>query len=548
MLTNVLEELGDDERTESEDNRRLPEVPPPTARPDVSLDTRSNRLSYIAGSGSIPPIPMSPSGTGSSATAGPTSPRGPLQPPLGGAVSSPPSELTSPTGAAPPIPTHGRSLSRSDSLPQSAAPVPPRPAAAKTEEATGYEADEDTDKGISARLAESDYPSSPPAQRGGLMRTPSQRAPPPPPPNTAAPMSPPRQQPPPPPPAAAPAVPTHEAPIPEEPEFNNSGSGHSNAVIAPAAAAPQGGLSRSLTGGSMSQRYSRTSMEQNTTGGSFSTNKRLSMDVSGGHISNVSGDGRPQACEFDLQPETKWWQQFNGLPSSVTTRKDVLFEVDDSELVKRGGRVYCIRDIYILFPDYSQTIISTEYSKKNPGQVSFQQRIEPAPVLRQDQLEAIYGAFGRKIGDFSQQLVNSTAVPVGQYISTVLSKIPGSLPPIGGKSFGALVYHNVGNASVRQNDEIRKGDVVVFKGAKFQGYKGSLHSKYQTEVGKLEGGGVHVGFVYEWDGTKRKIRVYEQAEGSGSGKVKAESYRLNDLKSGEVKVFRTVGRDYVGWD
>lgn len=57
--------------------------------------------------------------------------------------------------------------------------------------------------------------------------------------------------------------------------------------------------------------------------------------------------------------------------------------------------------------------------------------------------------------------------------------------------------------------------------------------------GKME----HVAIVLDWDGTKKKVRAYEQ--GRESKKVKLESFRLGDLKSGECKVWRVVKKTWV---
>jgi len=110
------------------------------------------------------------------------------------------------------------------------------------------------------------------------------------------------------------------------------------------------------------------------------------------------------------------------------------------------------------------------------------------------------------------------------------------------RTHGALIYTNLANASVTQTNEIKSGDVVTFRNAKFQGHKGGLHQKYSVDVGKPD----HCAIVLEWDGTKRKVKVVEQSK--DKGRARSESYRLDDLKSGEVRVFRVVGRDYVGWD
>ena len=72
-----------------------------------------------------------------------------------------------------------------------------------------------------------------------------------------------------------------------------------------------------------------------------------------------------------------------------------------------------------------------------------------------------------------------------------------------------------------------------------------MHAKkYSIEVGKP--GADHVGVVEDWDGTKKKIRAWEQ--GRESRKVRLESFKLGDMRSGECKVWRVMGRGWVGWE
>jgi hypothetical protein len=104
-----------------------------------------------------------------------------------------------------------------------------------------------------------------------------------------------------------------------------------------------------------------------------------------------------------------------------------------------------------------------------------------------------------------------------------------------------VVYGNLANASTQQNDEIRPGDIITLRNTKFQGKHGPMHAKYSMEVGKPD----HVGVVAEWDGTKKKVRAWEQ--GRESKKVKLESFKLDDLRSGEVKIWRVMPRTWVGW-
>ncbi len=201
---------------------------------------------------------------------------------------------------------------------------------------------------------------------------------------------------------------------------------------------------------------------------------------------------------------------------------------------------------YILYMDYSQTVISAHFETRDPGAANLEQRHEPPPPrLRQDQLEEAHSKFGSTLAEAAATKKESF---VGDgtphaFVSELICSLPDALPPVGVRAYGALVYGNLANASIQQCDEIRPGDVITFRSAKFQGHHGSLvKSKYAIEVGKPD----HVGIVVDWDGTKQKVRVWEQ--GRESKKVKMESFKLSDLRSGEVKVWRVMARNWVGWE
>ncbi|EED20512.1 SH3 domain protein [Talaromyces stipitatus ATCC 10500] len=269
-------------------------------------------------------------------------------------------------------------------------------------------------------------------------------------------------------------------------------------------------------------------------------NMRRSMD-----IQRPSVDMGYIATDVDLAESTFWWTQPNIPPPVFQNRKDVLFEIEESTSTKRGGKTMVNKDVYVLFADYSQTIINVRFDAKNPSDVSFEQRHEAPPnKLRQDQLEAAHERFGSKISTAANSVQNTTVGDGTSYglIQHLLSPLNDVLLPVGTRSYGALVYANLANASVQQHDEIRAGDIISFRNARFQGHKGGLHQKYSAEVGKPD----HVGVIVDWDGTKKKIHAWEQ--GRESKKVKPESFKLGDLKSGEVKVWRVMPRSWVGWD
>jgi hypothetical protein len=251
------------------------------------------------------------------------------------------------------------------------------------------------------------------------------------------------------------------------------------------------------------------------------------------------------ARDVDLSESSQWWVHSNLPPPVFQDRNDILWEVEESSSTKRGGKTTISKDVYVLFHDYSQTIISAIFDPRQPEEVSLEQRHEgPPPQLRQDQLEEAYGKFGIHI---AQAMNGKQNLTVGDgspsaLVMELLQPLSGALPPVGNRAYGAVVYANLANASVQQFDEIRPGDIVSFRNTKFQGkHGGVMHQKYQMEAGKPD----HVAIVVEWDGTKKKIRAAEQ--GRESKKCKIESFRLGDLRSGEVKVHRVVGRDWIGW-
>lgn len=269
-------------------------------------------------------------------------------------------------------------------------------------------------------------------------------------------------------------------------------------------------------------------------------NVRRSMDVS-----RPSIDQGYIAADVDFAESTLWWTQPNTLPPSLQNRKDILFEIEESTSTKRGGKTVVSKDVYVLFIDYSQTVIAVQFDAKNPADALLEQRHEPSPISpRQDQLEQAHNQIGTRIAESVTSFQNSTVgdgTPLG-LVQHLLGPINDALLPVGNRAYGALVYSNLANASVSQNDEIRAGDIVSFRNARFQGHRGTMHQKYSSEVGKPD----HVGIVVDWDGTKKKIRAWEQ--GRESKKVKMESFKLNDMRSGECKVWRVMPRSWVGWE
>ncbi|KAF2236947.1 hypothetical protein EV356DRAFT_462735 [Viridothelium virens] len=257
-----------------------------------------------------------------------------------------------------------------------------------------------------------------------------------------------------------------------------------------------------------------------------------------------SGDGF-MATDVNLGESTQWWTRPNTPPPVFHNRKDIRYEIEESSSADHGGKTTISKDVYILFLDYSQTIITARFDTHNPADVNLEQRHEPPPPrLRQDQLEDAHSRFGAKIAEAVNSKQN-TVVGDGTPHSLILElfrPLQSVLAPVGTRAYGALVYANMANATIQQYDEIRPGDIITLRNAKLQGKHGPMHQKYSMEVGTPE----HVAVVAEWDGTKKKVRAFEQ--GREGKKVKMESFKVGDLRSGEVKVWRVMGRDWVGWE
>ncbi|KAL8699095.1 MAG: hypothetical protein Q9201_006201 [Fulgogasparrea decipioides] len=271
-----------------------------------------------------------------------------------------------------------------------------------------------------------------------------------------------------------------------------------------------------------------------------STSGRRSMEAP-----RASTDQGFIAADIDLGHASYWWTQPDMPPPGLQNRRDVIYEIEDSTTTKRGGRQAVTRNVYVLYMDYSQTIIAAHFEARDSSDASLEQHHEPPPPrLRQDQLENAHTMFGARIAEGASSK-KETTVGDGSPNALVLelmASLPSALRPVGTRAYGALVYANLANASVQQFDEIRAGDIVTFRNARFQGHRGAMHAKYSMDIGKPD----HVGIVVDWDGTKKKVRAWEQ--GRESRKVKMESFKLGDMKSGEVKVWRVMARQWVGWE
>ncbi|RDW69500.1 hypothetical protein BP6252_08520 [Coleophoma cylindrospora] len=519
--------------------------PPPPHRPSESSprSPTSKRASFF-GAESASPADSTPNRRASRV------------PPIPGAV------LASPAARAPPPPPPG-ALSRTSTGDQRPSPpAPPVPQQESEGEVTEYDGDYDTDiaptaphkDALKSSKDEDSAPARPPVHSPTAAPPPlppvaAPRAIPPPLPSQPPPparqsVDMPRAAPPPPPPAAGP---TYDEGDDEYDPYNYI----SPKVLSPSLGAPTPRTERTeedLYGASPPRSYasppppSRDAAPpkqppRKSTDMQRATGTRRSVE-----LSRMSMDSGYVANDVDLAQSSAWWTQPNGIPPAFQNRKDLLHESEQATS-KRDGIV--TKDVYVLFQDYSQTIITVKFDPQNPSDAVLEQRHEQPPSrLRQDQLEQAHEQFGRKVYEAvtsKQNTIVGDGTPQG-LVQELLKPFADALLPVGTRAYGALVYGNLANASTQQNDEIRPGDIITLRNTKFQGKHGPMHAKYSAEIGKPD----HVGVVAEWDGTKKKVRAWEQ--GRESKKVKLESFKLDDLRSGEVKIWRIMPRSWVGWE
>lgn len=257
-----------------------------------------------------------------------------------------------------------------------------------------------------------------------------------------------------------------------------------------------------------------------------------------GSVSSAASKG-----ELKLDVSSAWWLKKNELPPSLQSRvdKDLIFEVDENVIKRRGGKQLVLKDYYILNQDNSQNVLHVSFDPADSqATVNITETSEKPPIFSKSELEKYSTTLGVQVFQVASRLVNqSIKEPLVPY---VLSQIKGVLKPVGLRSYGAVIYTNSNHSEVHQVDDFKAGDIIAINKAKFQGHN-KLHQKIVYDVGN--GGAPFAGVITEFDESKRKFRVIES---DGSGKVKHSSYKPSDMKSGKIKVFRVVSRDFVKWN
>uniref|UniRef100_V5E7Y2 SH3 domain-containing protein n=1 Tax=Kalmanozyma brasiliensis (strain GHG001) TaxID=1365824 RepID=V5E7Y2_KALBG len=260
---------------------------------------------------------------------------------------------------------------------------------------------------------------------------------------------------------------------------------------------------------------------------------------------NANIGARHSSRDLDLMPTSRWWRHGMNplrLPPTVAGRPDAILYADTSSAdgVHRA-------DIYMLFEDYSTTTISLSFQDDDAeeSQTSLTQRHNfPPPKPSAAQLKQWAASLGVSVARLASDVAKQTNSPIGDgspraFVGHVLSQLP-ALPPVG-TSLGTPVLTQVGATLMDPpTDEVRPGDLVWCSHADFRGKKGL--APYHTTLGTTD---PTVGVVVEVESKKNKLRCVIQSPAQKKGAAEEVSLRMDDLKSGVVKVFRVPPRQ--GW-
>jgi len=177
-------------------------------------------------------------------------------------------------------------------------------------------------------------------------------------------------------------------------------------------------------------------------------------------------------------------------------------------------------------------------------------------VMTADDLIAVWGRVGVQVCEVATALFEkSKRLLIGDgtyegFVKAVLADVPNVTVSIDTGEYGYLIYSQNGSVVQKRASDIMPGDIIEFLDARFKGHKG-LHAYQQTVGGSGE---LVIGIVGEFETRKSKIKVFQANQHVGqqvscyilqvepglsfscAQTVETVSYRLEDLKSGTIKV------------
>lgn len=291
----------------------------------------------------------------------------------------------------------------------------------------------------------------------------------------------------------------------------------------------------------------RTSVGSRKSGDFTGVERRRSLKSK--HQERSQADHTLSELEFEfnnINGDSNWWLK-GELPETLSERigEDLVYEVDTNKINKRGGRSIVYKDYYILFFDLSQIVIELEYEIDDPRSTIKVTNffVKPPPIIRKDLLEKYFHEFNTQILEITNSLVGSRISDslTSEVFSILQKRNPKLLSCIGNKSFGVNIYKNNNNSSIAKIDDVKPGDILCVKQGKFVSHKGLTGNK-TLNLGSESS--IYSAIITEYDLKKEKFKVLGS---DGSGSIKKASFKLGEMKSGKIRVFRAVNREYIGW-
>ncbi|KAF5319923.1 hypothetical protein D9611_011013 [Ephemerocybe angulata] len=158
--------------------------------------------------------------------------------------------------------------------------------------------------------------------------------------------------------------------------------------------------------------------------------------------------------------------------------------------------------------------------------------------LSSDDLISLWGRVGVQVCEAATNLFERSKkglIGDGTYpgfIRAVIREVPNAVLT---DDLGYVIYKQQGGSVQKRASDIMPGDLVALHDAKFKGHKGL--QAYHQNVGADE---PVLGVVSEFEPKKSKIRLFQANQHVGQQTVESVSYRLEDLKSGSIIVYRVV--------
>ncbi|CEH18658.1 Variant SH3 domain [Ceraceosorus bombacis] len=255
---------------------------------------------------------------------------------------------------------------------------------------------------------------------------------------------------------------------------------------------------------------------------------------------------RGSSRDLDLLLDGRWWRRGADplqLPPTLTQRPDVALSVQMLQTEQAGERR---AQIEVRFEDASRTMIRLEWfdedAQEERTQVEQSHNFPPPPPTS-TQMQQWSATIGAALAHHASAAANAKAAPIPRggargFINSLIQLIPDALPPAG-SSFGISLLALAGATVLdRGADAPRAGDVIALWGADLKGKRGlaSYHVTYGTTQDPALAVIVDPGSA---DDKKNKMRADKL---KGPEEV---SIRLDDLKSGVLKIFRVPSRAWI---